>query len=297
MKSEDSVCLIGVTLLCAVALLPSTHAGEGTFSYYNQSFWGGSCGSGNRQSPIFISTVDAIGSTALGMLDLVGWNVPVSGSFENTGSTVKFTPTTMDATLRNHLGVYTVKQFHFHWGENDTVGSEHMVDSTPFAAELHFVTSKNTGSGMSGDSFSVVAVMFEADDTATDTGIWAKLAPPTQDDTSINVTDIVYSDLLPAGNLDYYHYEGSLTTPPCSEYVQWFVLKTPNKIPSSYLQRLRKIENDFNSTLVRDYREVQPVNARTVFQFTNGSARSSTCGVVSFIAAVVLCLLFAQFNN
>ena len=293
----DSVCFIRVTLLFTIALVPRTHAAEGEFSYYNQSAWPGACSSGSRQSPIFISTADAVGSTSLERLDLVGWDVPVDGSFENTGSTVQFTPTTKDATLRTHLGVYTVQQFHFHWGENDTVGSEHRVDSIPFAAELHFVTSKNTGTGMSGDSFSVIAVMFEADDTATETGIWAKLVPPTEDDASILVTDIVYNDLLPAGNLDYYHYEGSLTTPPCSEYVQWFVLKTPNRIPSSYLQKLRQIENNFNSTLIRDYREVQPVNTRTVFQFASGSASASTCGMASFIAAVVLCLLFAQFNN
>ena len=284
-------------LLFAASLLPDTHAAEGTFSYDNQSAWGGSCGTGTRQSPVFIATIDAVGSEVLQNLDLVGWNVPVSGTFTNTGSTVKFTPNVMDATLRNHQGLYTVEQFHFHWGENDTVGSEHRVDAIAYAAEVHFVAAKNTGSGMSGDSFSVVAVLLEANDSATETGIWAKLVPPTADDTSINVTDIVFSDLLP-NNLDYYHYPGSLTTPPCSEYVQWFVLKTVSKIPSSYLQRLRQIQDDFNDTLTRDYRDTQPLNTRSIMLFTSRStAGAPSCGVMTVITVAILGLLFAQFNN
>lgn len=297
-QTEDmrSVCVMLVALLFAVALLPGTNAAEGSFSYDNQSAWGGSCTTGARQSPIFIATINAVSSDDLESLDMVGWDVPVSGSFKNTGSTVQFTPNTLSATVRNHRGLYTVQQFHFHWGENNTLGSEHKVDSIAYAAEAHFVTSKSTGSLTSSDSFSVIAVLFEADDTATETGVWANLVPPTEDEATRNITDVTFSDLLPV-TLDYYSYEGSLTTPLCSEVVQWFVLKTPNKIPSSYLEKLRQIENNFNGTLTRDYRNTQPINDRSILLYTSGSTGAPGCGVMPMIAAAILCLLLAQFNN
>ena len=298
-QTEDmrSVCVMLVAMLFAVALLPGTDAAEGIFSYDNQSAWAGSCTTGRRQSPIIIATINAVSSNDLESLDMVQWDVPVSGSFENTGSTVQFTPNTPSATVTNHRGLYTVQQFHFHWGENNTLGSEHKVDSIAYAAEAHFVTQKNTGNETASDYYSVIAVLFEADDSATETGFWAKLVPPTEDDAISIITDITFSDLLPV-NLDYYYYEGSLTTPPCSEFVQWFVLKTPIKIPSSYLQKLRQIEDNFNGTLTRDYRNTQPINDRSILLYTSGGTGVAPgCGVVPMLAAAMLCLLFAQFNN
>ena len=59
----------------------------------------------------------------------------------------------------------------------------------------------------------------------------------------ISLSGIKYTDLLPQ-NRDYYHYEGSLTTPLCDETVQWFVLKHPIRVPGAYLDDLRKVEEN-----------------------------------------------------
>ena len=286
-----------VALLFGIALLPGVNAAVGTFSYDNQSAWGVSCTAGSRQSPIFISSVDAVTNPDLEPLEMVQWDVPVSGNFTNTGSSVQFTPTTNNATLQNHRGLYTVAQFHFHWGENDTVGSEHKLDSTPYAAELHFVTRKTTGTMNEGDALSVVAVLFEADDDATDdSGPWAKLLPlPTENNANVMVTNIIFSEFLPS-IFHYHYYEGSLTTPPCSEIVQWFVLRTPRKIPSSFLQKLREIKGFFNGTVIKDYRDVQPINTRTVSSFTGGSAGTPVCGMMPMVLAALFYFVITQFN-
>ncbi|EMQ2878157.1 carbonic anhydrase family protein, partial [Vibrio navarrensis] len=56
---------------------------------------------------------------------------------------------------------------------------------------------------------------------------------------------------------DYYRFNGSLTTPPCSEGVRWFVLKQASELSSSQTEQLMSVMGHNN-------RPLQPLNARTV---------------------------------
>ena len=68
------------------------------------------------------------------------------------------------------------------------------------------------------------------------------------------------SDLpLVTGNQDYYRYSGSLTTPPCSEGVRWFVLKEPRSVT-------REQQAQFINFIGEDARTPQPINARRVLR-------------------------------
>ena len=58
-------------------------------------------------------------------------------------------------------------------------------------------------------------------------------------------------------NKSYYNYKGSLTTPPCSEVVNWHVLKTPVTASKEQIKKFSKILN-------RNFRPIQPLNNRTV---------------------------------
>ena len=71
--------------------------------------------------------------------------------------------------------------------------------------------------------------------------------------------EVAAADLLP-GDRDYYRYEGSLTTPPCSEGVRWLVLKQPVPVSAEQIDRLTKALGHPNN------RPVQPVGARVVLQ-------------------------------
>ena len=62
--------------------------------------------------------------------------------------------------------------------------------------------------------------------------------------------------LLPA-TLDYYAFDGSLTTPPCSEGVAWQVLKTPVEISKHQLRAFQRVFR-------MNARPVQPLNGRKV---------------------------------
>jgi carbonic anhydrase len=67
------------------------------------------------------------------------------------------------------------------------------------------------------------------------------------------------SQLLPADR-DYYRFNGSLTTPPCSEGVWWLVMKKPASASKAQVQQFSKTMGFANN------RPVQPVNARPVLQ-------------------------------
>ena len=63
-------------------------------------------------------------------------------------------------------------------------------------------------------------------------------------------------DLLPS-DLSYYNYSGSLTTPPCSEGVNWMVLKNPVEVSAKQVAA-------FMSVIHRNVRPVQPLNGREI---------------------------------
>ena len=142
---------------------------------------------------------------------------------------------------------FALKQFHFH------APSENHVDGKSFPIEAHFVHVDANG------DLAVVAVMFEqGDSNPTLDKLWVGL--PGKEGPSQELSpEIAAADLLP-GDRDYYRYEGSLTTPPCSEGVRWLVLKQLVPASAEQIGILTKALGHPNN------RPVQPVGARVVLQ-------------------------------
>src|SRR5215510_12434124 len=57
----------------------------------------------------------------------------------------------------------------------------------------------------------------------------------------------------------YYHYNGSLTTPPCNEGVAWFVMKTPIEVFAEQVSQ-------FTAVIHQNARPVQPLHDRVVLE-------------------------------
>lgn len=77
------------------------------------------------------------------------------------------------------------------------------------------------------------------------------------------------NDLLPPKEMKndrrYIHYMGSFTTPPCSESVDWFLLKNPLRVPATDILEFMKFAGD-EQTLAMNARPIQPLGDRRIFE-------------------------------
>ena len=270
-------------LVCFATLLALRAAVGLDFDYFDQEAWGDLSGSvctmGMRQSPIRINSRNVRWGRNLFDLLPLNWDMEREGILENnSGHTVKFIPETGPvAVTATHQGVYILEQCHFHWGGRNYMGSEHIVDGQPDSAEIHFVHRRSEGPLDAGNSIAVIAVRaraFSNDDDddddfecEEDSSVWDQLNILAVRKFESKTKAIVnFHDFLPA-DLSYYYYEGSLTTPPCSEIVQWFVLKETINIPNCILKRFRMVERDSEGALLTfNHRTPQNLNGRMVME-------------------------------
>ena len=200
---------------------------DGDYSYDKQDEWSGVCveGNRNRQSPIDINNVRC--RFSLPDLQFDGWDTGYNGTFKNSGHSVEFVPdTTGLVSMRYLYWKYLFQQFHFHWGRRPNEGSEHLVKSRASEAEIHFVHTVQNREEVSRYFNAVIGVLADVDESMPITGPWAELNSlgVIGFEEFVEVPGFRLDQLLPA-NRDYYFYEGSLTTPPCTEGVAWFLLK------------------------------------------------------------------------
>ncbi|MFC9897082.1 carbonic anhydrase [Nocardia sp. NPDC127579] len=122
---------------------------------------------------------------------------------------------------------FALTQYHFH------LPSEHTVAGSGTAMELHLVHTDHTG------RFAVLAVLLRAQDAPT--ALSAVLAnAPAKPGTTRTVGTIDPRALLP-DDLAQFRYEGSLTTPPCTEGVAWIVLRQPGAVSTADVERYRTL--------------------------------------------------------
>lgn len=257
--------LIAVT--CIATIQATDHE---TWNYSDLEAWkhveGWSC-DGMRQSPININTSLLREDSRLINLVLTNFNRPFEGNWSNTGHSVQFNPSSNESvrTIMTHVGLYKFLQFHFHWGGNR--GSEHTVDGNKFSGEMHFVTRKSTANMTAGDAFAVLGVFLMEDPSVpSESTTWMELLNkiPHEAREQETVKEVTLSDFVP-NDMSYYYYEGSLTTPPCSQVVQWFVLKTPMRVPQVFMNGLRTMVNDErNEVVIMNFRDTQLLNNRNV---------------------------------
>jgi carbonic anhydrase len=142
---------------------------------------------------------------------------------------------------------YELKQFHFHHP------SEEEINGRRFAMVIHLVHADSDG------NLAVVGVLLEpgAANPVIES-LWAHLPREAGPEQKFDDVQIDASGLLPFSR-GYYTFTGSLTTPPCSENVSWFVLKTPLAISSEQASVFGRIYED-------NARPIQPLHDRVVLE-------------------------------
>ena len=253
-----------------------------SWNYFNQDQWKDNCGPENRfQSPIDIAHGMPGDNNNFGLryLQFTNYNSYANGKWHNNGHTLKFTPSEYNS-YKPKLGcrtsndyTYELKQFHMHWPH-----SEHAVNGYKYDAEIHFVHELPNTPKTDYNHYAVVAVFLCSDFNRqlSGSGIWEKLSNIPSYKDNVDLSNILYTDLLPADR-SYYFYHGSLTTPPCTPAVNWFVLQTPISVPAEFISKLMtaKASHDNYDYLRLNYRSIQQSSNHNVFSYP--SANPKTC--------------------
>jgi len=198
------------------------------------------CGSGKHQSPIDIekTTVES-----LPPIEFVYQPIPLTVTDTGHSFQVNVPPGSGGITVgADH---YALVQFHFHRPSEEEV---HGHRNSMVAHLVH----KSAG----GD-LAVVAVLIHAGEpNAFLKQVFDHFPPQGTTETKVPGTTLNLGEFLPQ-HRGYYTFDGSLTTPPCTEHVRWFVLKSPVQASAAQVQQ-------FAARYPHDARPVQALNDRTV---------------------------------
>jgi carbonic anhydrase len=195
------------------------------------------CGSGTVQSPINIKSVNV---------------APIAFDYKevaltelNNGHTLQINYPAGSSIMIGEQK-FELLQFHFH------TPSENTLDGKAFDMEMHLVHKDANG------HLGVIGVFFEkGEENPTLKTILEHLPKAENEPETFADMHINAASLLPK-NATYYGFEGSLTTPPCSEGVEWRVMSEPLQMSEAQLASFMTILHNNNA------RPVQPLNGREV---------------------------------
>jgi carbonic anhydrase len=200
------------------------------------------CG-GKQQSPINIIKNNAVKDATLTALTF-SYAASTSINELDNGHTLQVANSDANSISVNGNS-YQLLQLHFH------AGSEHQIDGKQFPMEIHFVH-KNS----STNKITVVGVMVSEGAANAQVAKIFDNWPSVADSTFKTNKTVSLDSLLPAGK-EYYTYPGSLTTPPCTEGLQWVILKQSITMSHSQIEYFKKHYNG-------NFRPVQALNGRVV---------------------------------
>ena len=127
---------------------------------------------------------------------------------------------------------------------------EHLLDGESFAAELHLVHQDDAG------NLAVVGLLFRVGAPSALVQTLLDAAPATGVTVALE-QGAAAAQFVPAG-LEYYGYDGSLTTPPCTEGVRWIVMQDVGTVSPEQVERLQALTGGPNN------RPVQPIGRRAI---------------------------------
>jgi len=218
----------------------------GHWAMVNPSYM--TCETGRQQSPINL-TMPRHGHD---QEDLQFHYQPTPLTIRNNGHTIQVNYQKGSFLLLSGR-TYKLRQFHFH------DPSEHHIDGKTYPMEMHLVHQNDN------DHILVVGILLKIGKENVEfshVGNWIQQhtghrLPSTNQEVP---TDILFNimDVLP-NDRHHFSYHGSLTTPPCSEGVQWIVLKTPIEISQVQADR-------FVTTMGPNARPVQPLHQRELLE-------------------------------
>ncbi|KAL5286997.1 CA14.2 family protein [Megaselia abdita] len=276
------ICFVAVVLFVGV---------ESRFGYSraSQRRWGRQHGNcyGKRQSPISISQ-QKTSHILMPSIEMIGYNnlLPFPLNITNNGHTASVAISKLNAfqeSLGDFLpfvkggklsGEYEIESLHFHWGDKNNKGAEHVINDMRYTMEMHLVHRNKKYSSLpealeNDDGVAVMGFFFtlgEAESNGLQTLVRHLPQIPNSGDTlSMNVTFSLASLLGSIDTDKFFTYKGSLTTPPCSEAVTWILFPDPIELNFVQIQKFRRLQDNLDDALVDNFRSLQPIGNRRIF--------------------------------
>jgi len=254
MKSYVSWKTFCFVLLLCIAAIPTIFTSQDAHLHHwayegkeGPAEWGkldstfATCSMGHAQSPI-----DIKGATAADLPALKFEYKAVPLNIIDNGHTIQIN---YPAGSRLTVGdkIYALQQIHFHHPSEEQING-HASDMV-----AHFVHSDTEG------HLAVVAVLLKQGTENPQLAIlWKNIPSEREKAVPVPGVQVNVTNLLPSDR-GYYTFAGSLTTPPCSEGVTWFVLKQQTSISA------REIAN-FAKLYPKNARPIQPLNSRKLLE-------------------------------
>jgi len=199
------------------------------------------CSSGKNQSPIDLSHLIKADLKPLAIDYQVAGN-----EILNNGHAIQIN-NGPGSKLSIDGRTFELQQYHFH------APSENLIDGKSYPMEAHLVHADSDG------HLAVIAVMFvEGKENQSIAQAWSRM--PKQVGEKYALTPMVAAEGILPPKRRYYRFNGSLTTPPCSEGVLWLVMKDPVTVSKSQIEEFEHVMHHPNN------RPVQAVNARPLLR-------------------------------
>jgi carbonic anhydrase len=207
---------------------------------------------GQRQSPINIIDIDVLADSSLSPLQFAYSENTKIHDVTNNGHTIQFNFEKGDYIVLNE-DKFELLQIHFH------EPSEHTINGIRYPIEVHFVHLNKENNEL------MVLAIFGKEGVNNEFFAFLESYLPIQvgDTKSIGVSFDLNTSL--PDNLEYYNYEGSLTTPPCTENVHWYVFKSPITLSVEQVKELQELMP------LNNYRNEQPINSRIIRQMPSNT--------------------------
>ncbi|XP_048247845.1 carbonic anhydrase 13-like [Haliotis rufescens] len=225
------------------------------------------CCGGAKQSPVPLSTRGAACGQPYTLTYSQSQAASVSSVTYNNGQTATMTFPKRRLSLsdvpRRQGCTFLLGEIHYHAGITGDTGSEHWLEHTGYGAEVHLVHYNRKYSGIveatsKPDGLAVIAILIQKARTSPNSELrrYVRLVSRLKANDAKLRTTIRPLLLLPHSK-EFFIYEGSLTSPPCSESVLWVVMRQPLQLSSRGLQMLRNLPRKGGRVLAT-YTNVRP---------------------------------------
>jgi len=221
-----------------------SYSGETAPAHWAEIEKDGQC-DGNHQSPINIIEKDVKSTTANNLVFHYAPQTKITDAVNN-GHSIQFNFDEGNFIYYNGKE-YKLKQLHFH------EDSEHTVNGMRYPIEMHLVHVSDDG------QIAVVGVLGMEGADSQLFEFFDKFLPIAVDEHKSIHQPLNLKSFLPKDDT-YFSYTGSLTTPPCSENVNWILFKKPIVLSVQEVKHLKKLMP------IHNYRPTQPLNGRTVYK-------------------------------